>query len=432
MKAPRLDQTQSKAWKARAAARVPVMAQTFSKAPMSLPQGSYPAFLRSGKGCRVTDVDGNEYLDFILGLGPVILGYGNPVVDQAVRAQLESGISFSLGTPLEVELAELLAEVIPCAERTRFFKTGSDATSAAVRSARAFTGRDTIAYASYHGWHDWYAATTTRGAGIPSVMRELVAPFAFNDLASLHGVLTRHAGRVAAVILEPLTLEEPGPGYLEELCAAARKAGAVVIFDEIVTGFRCHVGGAQAKYGVTPDLATFGKAMGNGLPIAALCGRAELMRTFEDTFISGTFGGETLSLAGARACIEELRKKDVPTHLEAMGERVKAAFSRGCKRHRVDGEAIGHGSHFLMTPRDRQGVASLEVKALYSQECVRRGVLFHVGANNICYAHGPEEIARTEQVIDEALEVVGAALAEDAVRRYLDGEPHSEVFPRNR
>src|SRR5579871_1555908 len=253
MKATRLDQTRSAEWKKRAAPHVPVMSQTFSKAPMCFPQGSYPAFLRSGKGARVTDVDGNEYIDYILGLGPVVLGYANPVVDQAIRAQLESGISFSLPHPLEVEVAELLAEVIPCAEMARYSKTGSEATTAAVRCARAFTGRERIAYGSYHGWHDWYSVTTTRDVGIPRRLKELVVPFAFNDLASLHAVFAKHDD-IAAVILEPVTLDEPAPGFLDELVATAHRHGALVIFDEIVSGFRVATGGAQERYRVTPDL----------------------------------------------------------------------------------------------------------------------------------------------------------------------------------
>ena len=431
MKAKKLDQTQSQAWKARAEKRVPVMSQTFSKAPMCFPQGSYPAFLKSGKGCRVTDVDGNEYIDFILGLGPTVLGYGHPAVDAAIRAQLDDGIVFSLPHPLETEVAELLAEVIPCAEMSRFSKTGSEATSAAVRAARTFTGRDKIAYASYHGWHDWYATTTTRDAGIPRFNKELVVPWTYNDIASLHDALKKHPGEIAAVILEPVTLDEPLPGFLDEVIAASHKAGALVIFDEIVSGFRIATGGGQERYGVKPDLATFGKGMANGMPLSAVCGRGEVMKKFEEAFFSTTFGGETLSLAAAKATIGEFQKHGVSKHMWGVGEMLKLAFEDAAKASGVDGKAWGPGPHFVMLVKDGSGVQTPEVKSLFLQECVRRGLLLHFGAINMCLAHTPVEIGVARLAMTEAMQVVAQALREGTVRQMLDGQPYGEVFRRN-
>ena len=427
----RSSQEQSRAWKARAARRVPVMSQTFSKAPMCFPQGSYPAFLERGDGARVWDVDGNEYVDFILALGPVVLGYRNPVVDDAVRRQLDSGMTFSLPHRLEVEVAELLAEVIPCAEMARFSKTGSEVTSAAVRVARAFTGREKIVYGSYHGWHDWYSVTTTRDVGIPRVNKELVAPFQYNDIASLHAALKANDGQVAAVILEPVTLDEPQPGFLEEVVAVSHRAGALVIFDEIVSGFRIALGGAQERYGVKPDLATFGKGMANGMPLAAIVGRSDVMRKFEDAFFSTTFGGETLSLAAAKAAIGEFRRLDVAGKLWSAGETLKASFERAAAAAGVQAKAWGPGPHFVMVVKDGSGEQTPEVKSLFLQECVRRGVLFHFGAINMCASHGADELAVAERAMTEALRVVGSAIRENSVRERLDGEPYSEVFRRN-
>ena len=420
----------SRSWKARAQSRVPIMAQTFSKAPMCFPQGSYPAFLERGNGAHVWDVDGNEYVDFILGLGPIVLGYHDPAVDEAVRRQLDNGPIFSLPHRLEVEVAEKLAEVVPCAEMSRFSKTGSEVTSAAVRCARAFTRREKIAYASYHGWHEWFAVTTTRGAGIPAAMKELVVPFNFNDLASLEAVLAAH--EIAAVILEPVSLDEPAPGFLQALIDAAHKKGALVIFDEIVSGFRIATAGAQERYRVVPDLATFGKGMANGMPLAAVVGRAEIMRSFEEVFFSTTFGGEALSLAAAMATIEQFRVREVPAHLWRMGAKLQQAFERARERHGVGGRVWGLPPHFVMEVHDQSGQQTPEVKSLFLQECVRRGVLFHFGAINMCLAHGEPELARAESAMDEALAVVAAALASGRVRETLDGEPYSEVFRRNR
>src|SRR5437870_5450218 len=201
----------------------------------------------------------------------------------------------------------------------RYSKTGSEVTSAAVRCARTVTGRDKIAYARYHGWHAWYSVTTTRDIGIPKVNKDLVVPFTFNDLASLHSVFQKHPGEIAAVILEPVTLDEPQPGFLDELIRDAHKMGSLVIFDEIVSGFRIATGGGQERYQAMPDLATFGKGMANGMPLAAVVGKGEYMRKFEEAFFSTTFGGETLSLAAAKATIGEFRRLDVATHLWKMG-----------------------------------------------------------------------------------------------------------------
>jgi glutamate-1-semialdehyde aminotransferase len=431
MKAKPLDQTKTKGLKARAEKRVPVMSQTFSKAPMCFPQGSYPAFLASGKGARVRDVDGNEYIDYVLSLGAVSLGYANPAVDAAVRAQLERGMTFSMASPVEVELAELLAETIPCCEMARFSKTGSEVASAAVRAARAFTGREKIAYGSYHGWHEWYSVTTPRDEGIPRVMKDLVVPFTFNDMASLEGVFAKHKGEIAAVILEPMPMDEPLPGYLDELIAASHKAGALVIFDEIVSGFRYATAGAQERFKVKPDLSTFGKAMANGMPLGAVVGRADVMKMYERVFFSTTFGGETLSLAAAKACIEEYRKHDVTAHLWRIGEKVKAGFDRAAKEAGVDANATGPGPHFVLNVRDGRGEATREVKSLFMQECVRRGVLLHFANANVSFAHGEAEVAETVRVFGEAMAVVGDAVRANKVREWLDGEPYAEAFKRN-
>jgi glutamate-1-semialdehyde aminotransferase len=430
--AKRLDLTKSHQWKERAARRVPIMSQTFSKSPMCFPQGSYPVFLESGKGGRVTDVDGNSYIDYILALGPVVLGYADPVVDAAVQAQMASGMTFSLPHRLEVEVAELLSEVIPCADMARFSKTGSEATSAAVRVARAFTGRSKVASNSYHGWHDWYAVTTARNVGIPDVLKELIVPFDFNDIASVDAAFKKHPGEIATLILEPATLDEPAPGYLEELMSVAHKNGALVIFDEVVTGFRLATGGAQERYKVTPDLAAFGKAMGNGMPISTVVGRGDVMTKFEDAFFSTTFGGETLSLAATIATINEFRRLNVAEHFWSYGEKLKQAFVKAGEAAGVSVKADGPGPHFLMVIKDDRGEATPEVKSLFLQECVRRGVLFHYGAISLCRAHGADELEETERVMREAFVVVGDAIKRGKINEVLDGPPYREVFRRNR
>src|SRR5262249_42333624 len=242
-------------------------------------------------------------------------------VDAAIRAQPEDGITFSLVHPLEVEVAELVRDVVPCAEMVRFSKTGCDATTAAVRLARAFTRKNKIVCCGYHGWHDWYIAVTDRAAGIPDATKELSFTFSYNDIASAADAIDDDT---ACVILEPMVFEHPKPGFLAELKALCEARGVVLVFDEMWTGFRWALGGAQEAYAVVPDLATFSKAMANGMPISVVCGRADVMRLCEkDVFFFTTFGGEALSLAAAKATIHELRDKRVPQHLAKMGKHLR-------------------------------------------------------------------------------------------------------------
>src|SRR3989344_9502750 len=258
-------------------AKIPLASQTFSKSHLQYIQGCSPLFATRAKGARIWDVDGNEYIDFISGLLPVILGYRYRVVDDAIKRQLKAGIIFSLSSPLEYELAQLLIKHIPAAEMVRFGKNGSDVTAGAVRLARAVTGREHIAYAGYHGWHDWYIGATTRSLGVPKSTRELTHKFEYNNLASLEKIFADHPGTVAAVIMEPEGAVAPEKNFLNDVRELAHKNGALLIFDEIITGFRWSLGGAQKYYGVTPDLSSFGKSMANGMPISALVGTKKYM-----------------------------------------------------------------------------------------------------------------------------------------------------------
>jgi len=411
---------------------VPLCTQTLSKAPSSLVQGVYPMFLQRGEGCRVWDVDGNRYSDYILALGPVTLGYADATVDDAIRRQLADGILFPLPHPLEVELAELLTRTIPCAEMARFMKTGSEATAAAVRVARAYTGREFILYCGYHGWHDWYAASMPNRKGVPDAFVELLSPFTYNNLPSLEQALQRYAGQVAAVIMEPAGVEPPAPGFLEGVRRLAETHGALLIFDEIVTGFRFALGGAQEYFGVTPDLATFGKGMANGMPLAAVVGRQSIMREFEEVFVSSTYGGEALSLAAAVATIKKMADYKVPQYLWTMGKRFQDGFNQMAKALGMSAECVGVAVHPKIVIRDRAGAETREVKSLFLQEMIRRSVLFHYGTLNFCWAHTPEIIDETLDACEAALQCVKQAVETDSVLRSLEGEPYREPFQRNR
>jgi glutamate-1-semialdehyde aminotransferase len=412
----------------RASRVIPAFTHTLSKNPTQWVQGVAPAYIARATGAYVWDVDGNRYIDFPMALGPVILGHADPGVNEAVARQLQDGIVFTLAHPIEVEVAERVVGLVPCAERVRFGKTGSDVTTAAVRLARACTGRDSILACGYHGWHDWYVGTTSRADGVPEAVRALTGTFTFNDLDSLGEALAARPEQVAAVILEPCGADEPAPGFLAGVIERAHAVGALVIFDEIITGFRLAPGGAQERYGVEPDLATFGKALGNGMPISAIVGRAELMDRLEDVFFSGTHGGETLSLAAASAVLDRLDAAAYES-LYAKGERLRAGVQAAIGDHGL-GEWVtigGAAPRTVVSVREPDGFGpGLPAKTLVQQELLKRGVLFN-GSNFICLAH-------TGGDIDEAIDAYRAALGRLAdglsggLMDLLEGDPVQPAF----
>jgi glutamate-1-semialdehyde 2,1-aminomutase len=424
-KAAPLPLDKSRALLARALERIPTASQTFGKAPAFFPQGSYPAFIERSAGARATDVDGNRFVDCIMALGAVTLGHGHPAVTRAIAEELGRGTIHSLSHPLELRVAELLRESVPCAEMSRFFKTGAEATSAAIRICRAATGREKIATSGYHGWHDTWAAHSPLGAGIPASTRELVVPFDFNSIESLAAAFKAHPGQIAAVILEPYTHEAPGADYLSELVDLAHREGALVVFDEIITGFRVALGGAQALHGARPDLATLGKGMANGMPIYAVVGLAETMALFDRTFITTTFGGETLSLAASVAAIETLRTTDALDRLAAHGTELKRALREAATGAGIGLRVEGPAARFRFMV-EHEGRPHPIAKLLFLQECVRRGLLFIPGFVFVSAAHGPEELGDARRALAEAARVVREGLDTGSVEKLLDGRPLRE------
>ena len=350
-------------------------------------------------------------MDLVCGLLPVVLGYCDPDVDEAIRKQLCEGITFSLAHRLEIELAERLVELIPCAEAVRFGKNGSDATSAAVRLARAYTGRDRIAVCGYHGWHDWYIGATVRSKGVPRAVSDLTSAFPYNDIEALHELLNEQRGEFAAVVLEPVGRLEPEPGYLEEVREITNKHGTLLIFDEIITGFRIALGGAQAYYGVTPDLSAFGKGMGNGMPISAVVGREEIMKEMEEIFFSGTFGGETLSLAAAIAVIDKMKREPVIQTLWQRGGTLAASVKTAIVRTGME-DVLSLGGlppWTVITFRDHANARAAVVKTLFIKEMLKEGILIN-SSNNVCYSLSESDLdvvssgyARTLALVSEEI-----------------------------
>jgi glutamate-1-semialdehyde aminotransferase len=400
--------------------------QTLAKGPGQYINGVAPKYVKKGKGARVWDVDDNEYLDFNMGIGPLSLGYCYPKVDEAIIEQLKNGITFSLMHQLEVTLSELIHQIIPNAEAIRISKTGADVTSAAIRVSRAFTGRKKVLCCGYHGWHDWYIGVTSRNSGIPEEVKNLTATFEYNNLESVRALLDEDT---ACVILEPFIFEAPTNDFLQELKALCEFNGTLLIFDEMWTGFRIALGGAQEYFNVTPDLACYSKAFANGMPIALLTGRKDVMSLFnEEVFFFTTFGGEALSLAAAVATIEEMIDKDVPAYLAEKGKILKDGYNNIAEELGIDHytKCVGYDCRSMVT-FDAFAGNPLELKSYVQQELIKRGILWS-GFHNMCYSHTDEDIAYTLKAYRAVLELLKIAVANNEVSASLKGKPVEAVF----
>lgn len=378
--------------------------QTISKQPESYDVELFPAFIERGEGSRLWDIDGNEYIDFVAALGPIILGYCHPTIDIAIQNQLTKGILFSGNSPLEVELAEKLTKIIPNAEKIRFFKSGAEATSAAVRLARNFTGRDKIMSCGYHGWHDWYIAQNHE-PGIPKIFSEYIFSVPYGNIDVVRSVLADYGHEIACVIVEPVVLGANGE-FLEELDYLTRKAGALLVFDEIITGFRIALGGAQEFFGIEADLAIFGKAMANGMPLSAVTGRNDVFEAAKDLWISTTYGGETLSLAASLATISELENSEHYLKTKFLGDTLITGWRDILKKYpNISVEIIEIDSMplllFSQSAKDQEDI--------FMREMLKQGILTR--RNHYWFisgAHG--EIDTTEALI--ATEIAFARIQE--------------------
>lgn len=400
--------------------------QTLAKGPGQWVKGIAPKYMESGKGSHVWDVDGNEYIDYTMAVGPVSLGYCYDVVDNAIINQLKKGITFSMMHRLEVELAELVHEVIPNAESIRISKTGADVCSAAIRVSRAFTGRKKVLCCGYHGWHDWYIAVTSRHAGIPEDIKDMSFTIEYNNIESVKAALDAD---VACVILEPFVFEEPKNNFLHELQKLCKANGTLLIFDEMWTGFRISLGGAQEYFDIKPDLAVYSKALANGMPISLLTGRKDVMQLFEkDVFFFTTFGGEALSLAACIATITELRDKNVPAYLREKGKVLKEGYNQIAQDLGIANytKCTGYDCRTIMT-FDASGGDPLVLKSIVQQEMIKRGILWG-GFHNMCYSHSDEDIAYTLKAYREALTYLKEAIESKNLIDYLKGEPVEAVF----
>jgi glutamate-1-semialdehyde 2,1-aminomutase/spore coat polysaccharide biosynthesis protein SpsF len=415
---------------ARAQEIIPAGSQTFSKGVSQFVEGFAPKYLARGKGARVWDADGNEFLDYVMGCHPLILGYADPDVNAAVVAQLELGSTFSLMNELEVDVTEILIETVPCAEAARFGKNGADATTCAVRVARAVTGRDHIAYCGYHGWHDWYIADTDLNSGIPAFNQGLAHSFGFNDLDSLTQIFEDNPGQVACVIMEPLTIMEPEDGFLHKVKEVAHHHGALLIFDEIITGYRFAIGGAQEITGVVPDLATYAKALSNAIPLSAIVGKKEYMFALEKTFFSFTYGGDCIGLAAAKACVPKLIREQVPAHLDAIGRVLKDGYNDLARQYGLEAftQCVGYPCRTIVTFDGQGRFDGLEMKSFFQQELLRRGILW-AAYHALSFSHSRADIDETLNAMEDTLKAFKAIVDSNRpLRPFIEGEPVKPVF----
>ena len=408
---------------------IPLGSQTFSKSRTQYPVGVSPLFIDRGEGSKVWDIDGNQYVDFANSLLAVSIGYNNASVNAAVIKQLKKGVSFSLPSKLEYEVASLLVDMVPCAEMVRFGKNGSDATSAAIRLARAYTQRDYVAVCGYHGWHDWYIGTTTKNLGVPAATSGLSFSFPYNDIDALERLLINHKDKFAAIIMEPINSVYPLPGYLEAVRELSTKHKVVLIFDEICTGARLSPGGAQELFGVTPDLCVMGKGLANGHPLSAVMGKREIMELCSEIFFSGTFGGENISLAAAKEVLTLVKTGDVTKKLEQTG----SLIMEGVKDIVVDNSLdeifsfSGHPSwSFINISREAINDVML-LKTLFLQEMFKRGILV-LSTHNISFAHSSSDVYQLLAAYSETMDVIKDSIKKDNVRDSLECEPLKLLF----
>jgi glutamate-1-semialdehyde 2,1-aminomutase len=413
----------------RALKTVPLGSQTFSKSKTQLPIGVSPFFAAKGKGAYMWDVDGNQYIDFVNSLASITLGYNDEDVNRAVKEELENGTIYSLAHELEFKVAEKIVEMVPCAEMVRFGKNGSDATSGAIRLARAFTKRDHVLVCGYHGWQDWYIGSTTRDLGVPQAVKNLTHKFLYNDIASLENKFNELKGKVAAVILEPVNVTAPLDNFLQKVKEITHKNGAVLIFDETITGFRYANGGAQEFFGVTPDLASFGKGLANGYPVSAVAGRADIMKYMEDIFFSFTFGGETLSLAASYAVLNKLQREPVVAKLFSTGELIILKLNKLIDEFNLGNvfSVSGYPVWSFLIIKDTELYTSWELKTLLQQEMFQNGI-FMIGTHNVSYSHSEADVEKLMNSYRLYFEKVKIVLKENNLRDVLKCEPLKPLF----
>ena len=408
---------------------IPHQTGTFSRGANTFVQGVYPTYVKTAEGSHFTDVDGNEYLDYLCGLGPITLGYNYKPVNDAIVEQLKQGILFSLPHPIEVECSEEISRIIPNAEMVKFEKSGSNAVTGAVRAARYLTKKNKIAYCGSGGvWHDWQAAMVSRDGGVPNFNKDLIFVFDYNDTDGLEQIFENNKNEIAAIVLEPTIYEKPENDFLQKVRKIADENGAILILDEIVTGFRFDLGGCQKYFNFEGDLVCFGKGMGNGLPITAITGKSEFMKAFDDLWVSSTNNSEALSLAGTIAVINEMKNKDTIKSCWNQGTKLIENWNRIVTSYGINAKMVGYPIRMKMESLDSKGNESIILKSLILQEMVKKGVFMSQGVSFISFSHSSEDIEFTLNALDETCKTISKIDKESEYQNYLEGDIPKQVW----
>jgi glutamate-1-semialdehyde 2,1-aminomutase len=389
-------------------------------------RGIYPYYSERSIGAYFHDASGRKYLDWYMSGGAVALGHNNPVVCEAIREQIGRGINLSQPATLEIEVAEQLCALIPTAEMAAFGKNGTDVTSAAIKLARIVTGREHLVMCGYHGFQDWSWAAEPGSAGIPAAYRELVHPFPFNDLAAATAVMERQGTQVAAIVIEPVREADADPGFLRGLRALADRHGALLIFDEVVTGFRTARGGVQEVTGVRPDLTCLAKSIANGMPLAALVGARRWMRHMPEANFGMTYRWDGLSLAAARATLDVFRETDASGHLRKIGELMRDGFAQAAQRTGLDWRLSAHPALLYFRIEGGGRLTQRGAEDLFAQVCLRNGIFIRIPRILPSLAHTEADVERTMVVIEDAMRTVRQAM-DHGLEGHFDGPIWSDL-----
>ena len=424
--------TNSNKLKKKAKKLIPAQTQTFSRAATAFVEGVYPVYAKSAKGSHFTDVDGNTFVDYLLGLGPITLGYNYQKVNSAIINQLKNGILFSLPHTIEIELSELIQKNVPYTDMVKFEKSGSNAVTGAVRAARAITKRDKIAYCGSGGvWHDWYATSISRNGGVPSFNKKLIKVFDYNDIDGLEQIFEDNKEQIACIVLEPTVYESPIKNFLQKVRKLADKNNSLLILDEVVTGFRFSLGGGQQYFNMKGDLVCFGKGMGNGLPISAITGKSEFMNIFDKLWVSTTNGSETLSLAGTIATITEMKEKKTIQQCWKIGKKLFDGWNKTADKYNISAKMIGYPIRMTMNCVDSRGKPSIQLKSLILQEMVKKGIFMSQGPSFISYSHSEKDVNLTLSAFEQTCKFIQKNIFHDNFTDFIKGNLPQTIYTRS-
>jgi glutamate-1-semialdehyde 2,1-aminomutase len=413
----------------RAEEVIPLGSQTFSKSRTQYPVGISPLFASRAKGPYLWDLDLNKYIDLVSGLASITLGYKDKKFTRYVKKQVSKGVNFSLPGILECEVAEKIISMVPGAEMVRFGKNGSDVTSAAIRLARSFTNRDHVVVCGYHGWHDWYIGTTSKNSGVPETISKITHKFEYNNLESLQKLFQEYPHKIAAVIMEPMNKDFPENNFLQQVKEITNKNGALLIFDEVITGFRFSRGGAQEIFGVNPDLSTFGKGLANGFPISAIVGKKEIMKGMEEIFFSGTFGGELVSLSAANYVLGLHQENLIVPRLNEIGAELATVTNDAITRNQLSEifNLSGHDTWKFLNIKATENHSVEVIKTYFMQEIFKRGLLT-VGTHNVTLSHKSKVIHKISEIYDDVFSKINNGIKKDSLKNDLLVDPLKPLF----